>query len=116
MPNRASAKFRIFPPTAHLPTAEPSDRVGVGHKIRKNPPHHVKVSAVKDDKNVVKVELADLSAKAQREIKKVKEAKDKVDKKKLEEEKKKADELKKKAEEEKKKEEAKKAEGIDAKL
>lgn len=38
----------------------------------KNPPHHVKISAKKDDKGRVTVELAELSAKAKREIEKQK--------------------------------------------
>ena len=36
----------------------------------KNPPHHVKVTAVRDDKGKVTVELAELSAKAKRELEK----------------------------------------------
>ena len=36
----------------------------------KNPPHHVKISAKKDDKGKVVVELAELPAKAKREIEK----------------------------------------------
>src|SRR3989338_1969745 len=39
-----------------------------------NPPHHVKVNAIKDDKGFVKVELAELPPKAKREIEKAKEA------------------------------------------
>ncbi len=41
----------------------------------KNPPHHVKVSAKKDDKGRVVVELAELPAKAKREIEKQEKAK-----------------------------------------
>tara|TARA_Y100000310_G_scaffold242605_1_gene246770 strand:- start:606 stop:1175 length:570 start_codon:yes stop_codon:yes gene_type:complete len=65
----------------------------------KNPPHHVKISAKKDDKGKVMVELAELPAKAKRELEK-------------------EDKLKKKAEgkeAEKKKEEVKKAEGTKVK-
>src|SRR3989338_8037369 len=36
----------------------------------KNPPHHVKISAKKDDKGKVMVELAELPAKAKRELEK----------------------------------------------
>jgi len=73
----------------------------------KNPPHKVKVKAVKDDKNIVRVELFDLSDMQ----KKIDEKEDKRrseinDKKKTEEAKKKAEEEKKKAEEEKAKKEA----------
>jgi|TARA_B100001971_G_C18093336_1_gene484719 large subunit ribosomal protein L31e len=58
----------------------------------KNPPHHVKVNASKDEKGKVSVELVELSAKAKRELKK-------------------EDDLRKRAEgKEVKKEEAKKAE------
>ena len=53
----------------------------------KNPPHHVKVNAIKDDKGIVKVELAELPRSAQRKIKKEIEAKKKVEGKKAEEEK-----------------------------
>jgi len=75
----------------------------------RNPPHHVKVTATKDDKGKVTVELAELSAKAKREIgkeeglKKKKEEKE-VQKKKGEEEAKKAEEAAKKTEEAKKEE------------
>ena len=41
----------------------------------KNPPHHVKISAKKDDKGKVMVELAELPAKAKREIEKQEKAK-----------------------------------------
>ena len=52
----------------------------------KNPPHHVKVKATKDNKGVVLVELAELPKEAILEIKKAeKEAKEKEDKKKAEE-------------------------------
>jgi len=61
----------------------------------KNPPHHVKISAKKDDKGKVVVELAELPAKAKRELEKQKElAKTKEEKekaKKKEEEAKKTD-------------------------
>lgn|SRR3989338_2039838 len=64
----------------------------------KNPPHHVKVNAVKDDKGTVKVELAELPSYAKRQQKKQEESA------------KKAEELKKKTKkEEAKKEEAKTA-------
>ena len=33
----------------------------------KNPPHHIKVNALKDDKGVVKAELVELSGQAKRE-------------------------------------------------
>ena len=39
----------------------------------KNPPHHIKVNAVKDDKSKVMVELVDLPGKAKRESEKLKE-------------------------------------------
>jgi len=75
----------------------------------KNPPHHVKVSAKKDDKGKVLVELAELSARDKRDFDKLKSLeKNKEDKeaaKKKEEEAKKATEAKKV--EEKKKEESK---------
>ena len=41
----------------------------------KNPPHHVKISAKKDDKGKVMVELAELPAKAKRELEKQEKAK-----------------------------------------
>jgi len=75
----------------------------------KNPPHHIKVTAQKDDKGKVSAELAELSAKAKREIgkeeglKKKKEEKE-AQKKKGEEEAKKAEEAAKKTEEAKKEE------------
>ena len=50
----------------------------------KNPPHHIKVNAVKDDKGKVMVELAELPGKAKREAEKLKES----EKKKKEKEKK----------------------------
>ncbi|HJN56647.1 MAG: 50S ribosomal protein L31e [Candidatus Woesearchaeota archaeon] len=59
----------------------------------KNPPHHIKVNAVKDDKGTVKVELVELPGKAKREMAKQQE----VDKKKKAEEKKKEEEQKKAA-------------------
>ena len=49
----------------------------------KNPPHHIKVNAVKDDKGTVRVELVELTGRAKREeekkaaLEKAKEAKDK---------------------------------------
>lgn len=77
----------------------------------KNPPHHVKVSVKKDDKGKVMVELAELPAKAKRELEKQKDV-DKKKEAKKEEEKKKAEEAKKKEEKapEAKEEQAKKAE------
>jgi large subunit ribosomal protein L31e len=61
----------------------------------KNPPHHVKVNAVKDDKGMVSVELVDLPGKAKREMevkKKLdKEAKKREAEKKQEQEKKKGE-------------------------
>ncbi len=69
----------------------------------KNPPHHVKVKVTKDDKGVVKVELAELSPKAQREVKKFEEAEKESKEKKTKEEK----EKKAKEEKEKKEKEAK---------
>ena len=70
----------------------------------KNPPHHVKVIATKDEKGKVTVELTELTAKAKREIEKEKGLKKKkeekeAEKKKKEEEAKKAEEAKKKKEE-----------------
>ncbi|MDP6547497.1 MAG: 50S ribosomal protein L31e [Candidatus Woesearchaeota archaeon] len=59
----------------------------------KNPPHHIEVNAVKDDKGTVKVELVELPGKAKREMAKQQE----VDKKKKAEEKKKEEEQKKAA-------------------
>jgi|TARA_B100001964_G_C14203100_1_gene586810 ribosomal protein L31E len=67
----------------------------------KNPPHHVKVSAKKDDKGKVSVELSELPAKAKREIEKDKG---------LKENKKEKEEAKKKEEDAKKAETAKKEE------
>jgi large subunit ribosomal protein L31e len=69
----------------------------------KNPPHHVKISAKKDEKGKIVVELAELPAKAKRELEKQKT----VDKKKEEKE-----AEKKKAEEATKKPEAKKEEKV----
>jgi len=67
----------------------------------KNPPHHVKVNASKDEKGKVTVELVDLPGKAKREL----EEQKKTEKEKKKEEAKKAEEVKKK--EEAKKEEKK---------
>jgi len=65
----------------------------------KNPPHKLKVKAIKDDKGIVRVELFELTEKS-------KKIEEKESKKKLSiEEKKKAEEEKKKAEEEKAKKE-----------
>lgn len=72
----------------------------------KNPPHHIKVNAVKDDKGVVKAELVELSGKAKRELEKLKV----VDKKKEDQEKQKEAEEKAKKEAEKKKSEEEKKE------
>ena len=72
----------------------------------KNPPHHVKVTAQKDDKGKVTVELTELPARVKRELEKekgLKKKKEEKEAKKKEEEAKKAEEAKK--EEEKKKEE-----------
>jgi len=69
----------------------------------KNPPHHIKVNAKKDDKGKVMVELAELPAKAKRELEKQKDMDKKKEKKDVE---------KKKEEDAKKAEEAKKAEGV----
>ena len=76
----------------------------------KNPPHHIQVSAKKDDKGKVLVELAELSARDKRDIEKLKSLEKNKDdkeaaKKKEEEDAKKAAEAKKV--EEKKKEESK---------
>ena len=80
----------------------------------KNPPHHIKVKAIKDDKGVVLVELAELPKEAILEKEKAeKEAKEKEEKKKAEEpkkEEKKPDEKKETKTEEPKKEETKKIE------
>ena len=64
----------------------------------KNPPHHIKISAKKDDKGKVLVELAELPAKAKRELEKQKDVDKKKDVKKKEEDAKKAEESKKKEE------------------
>jgi len=61
----------------------------------KNPPHHIKISAKKDEKGKVMVELAELPAKAKRELEKQKAADEKK------EDKKKAEETSKKPEEKK---------------
>lgn len=66
----------------------------------KNPPHHIKVTTAKDDKGRVIVELAELSAKAKRELEKEKELKKKGEK----------------GKEEVKKEEAKKEEAKEGKI
>src|SRR3990167_2289697 len=50
----------------------------------KNPPHHIKVNAVKDDKGKVMVELVDLPGKAKREDAKLKELEKKAKEKKEE--------------------------------
>ena len=57
----------------------------------KNPPHHVKISAKKDDKGKVMVELAELPAKAKRELENQKDVDKKKEAKKKEEEAKKTD-------------------------
>jgi ribosomal protein L31E len=82
-----------------------SDNVVLWKNGIKNPPHHLKVNASKDEKGKVIVELAELPAKAKREL----EEQKKIDKKKEEKEaeKKKEEEAKKKAEEAKKAEEKK---------
>lgn len=74
----------------------------------KNPPHHVKISAKKDDKGKVMVELAELSAKDKRDLDKLKI----LEKKKEDKDAEKKKEAKKKEEEGKKAEETKKAEGV----
>jgi len=74
----------------------------------KNPPHHVKVNAKKDDKGKVMVELAELSAKDKRDLDKLKI----LEKKKEDKDAEKKKEAKKKEEEGKKAEETKKAEGV----
>lgn len=53
----------------------------------KNPPHHVKVMAKKDDKGIVRAELAELPDYAKKEIEKEKKAKEEKEKKKQSEEK-----------------------------
>lgn len=86
-----------------------SDNVIIGKYVNlllwkhgiKNPPHHVKVTAQKDDKGRVSVELTELPASAKRELEKEKGLKDKKAKKEAE---KKKEEEAKKAEEAKKKE------------
>ena len=68
----------------------------------KNPPHHVKVTAARDDKGRVTVELAELSAKAKRELEKeegLKKKKEEGKKKEEEQEAKKAEKAKKEKEE-----------------
>jgi len=54
----------------------------------KNPPHHVKIKAIKDDKGIVQVELAELSKKAQKMDAAEKARKEEFEKKKKEEKKK----------------------------
>ena len=77
----------------------------------KNPPHHIKVKAAKDNKGVVLVELAELPKEAILEIKKAeKEAKEKEEKKKAEEPKK-AEKPEEKEAKDSAKEEKKPAEG-----
>jgi len=103
-----------------------SDNVLVGKYVNQfiwkdgiqNPPHHVKVNAVKDDKGNVKVELAELPAKAKREIEEAKEMEKEVKEKKTkkEEEKKEKDAKEEKIEEkleESKEEKAEKAKEIE---
>jgi len=75
--------------------AEPENiRIGkwlneeIWHHGVKNPPHHIKVKAIKDDKNIVTVELAELSKKAQKMDAAEKEKKEDIEKKKKEEKKK----------------------------
>ena len=68
----------------------------------KNPPHHIKVTAIKDEKGKVSVELAELPPKAKRELEKDKQLKKKKEEKETE---KKGEEAK-KAKEEKKEEKA----------
>lgn len=78
-----------------------SDNVILGRYVNKelwkhgikNPPHHVKISAKKDDKGKVIVELAEIPAKAKRELEK--QEKSKKDKGKKEESKAKETEAKK---------------------
>ena len=108
-----------------------ADNVFIGRYINqhiwkdgiKNPPHHVKVNAVKDDKGNVKVELVELSTKAKRELEKTEKVeKELKDKKVKEEEEKKKKEAKEKKEEkiegkleEKKEEKVEKAKEIEKK-
>ena len=75
--------------------AEPENiRIGkwlneeIWHHGVKNPPHHIKVKAIKDDKNIVTVELAELSKKAQKMDAAEKARKEELEKKKKEEKKK----------------------------
>lgn len=80
-----------------------SDNVVLGRYVNKelwkhgikNPPHHIKISAKKDDKGKVMVELAELPAKAKREIEKQENIKKKKGKAKKEEAKPKEAEAKK---------------------
>ena len=93
-----------------------SDQVLIGRYVNlhlwkngiKNPPHHIKVNAIKDEKGAVKVELVELPGKAKRELEKQKEVdkkKEDIAKQKETEEKAKKEAEKKKTEEEKKAEE-----------
>ena len=61
----------------------------------KNPPHHIKISAKKDDKGKIMVELAELPAKAKRELEKQEKSKKGKDKTKKEDAKAKETEAKK---------------------
>lgn len=102
----------------HMKTDEVNVKVGrwvnelVWERGIKNPPTKVRVNAVKDDKGIVKVELIELSEKAEKiEAKEAVRMKAAEEKKKKEDAEKKAQELaaKKHAEEEKKKQEAEKS-------
>jgi len=82
----------------------------------KNPPHHIKINALKDEKGKVSVELVEISAKAKRELEKekglktkkeIKEAKKKEEDKKAEDQKKKEDKTMEKVEGVKKEKEEK---------
>ena len=70
----------------------------------KNPPHHIKVNAVKDDKDKVMVELVDLPGKAKREAEKLKELEKRKEAAKKEEVKIAAEKKEEKSEEKEKKE------------
>ena len=80
-----------------------SDDISLGRYVNKelwkhgikNPPHHVKISAKKDDKGKVIVELAELPAKAKRELEKQEKSKKGKEKAKKEEAKAKEAEAKK---------------------
>ena len=65
----------------------------------KNPPHHIKVNAVKDDKGKVAVELVELPGKAKREAVKLKESEKKKDEKEKSDEKEKKEAPKKEVKE-----------------